>query len=119
MLVEKDSVPRFPKFVATFSFIEIFFLKTFFQPKFLKMIKRVNLNVRVQRISSTRKAQPLQILHGNVLINMLHKYSRGKNVIMTSSILAFSDNAITQKRVFQVAFFLICLMLMTKISYKL
>ena len=27
-------------------------------------------------------------MHKNVLINMLHNYSRGKNVIMTSSILA-------------------------------
>ena len=39
-------------------------------------------------------------LHGNVLINMWHNYSRGKNVIMTSSMLAFSDDATTQKRVF-------------------
>ena len=28
---------------------------------------------------------------------MWHNYSRGENVIMTSSILAFSDNACTQK----------------------
>ena len=45
-------------------------------------------------------------MHGNVLINMWHNYSRGKNVIMTSSILAFSDDATTQKHVFKVAFFL-------------
>ena len=64
------------------------------------MTKTVNLNVRVQRIFSTRKAQTLLIMHGNVLINMWHNYSRGKNVIMTSSMLAFSDDATTQKRVF-------------------
>ena len=58
-------------------------------------------------------------MHGNVLINMWHNYSRGKNVIMTSSILAFSDDATTQKNVFKVAFFCICSMLLTKTSYKL
>ena len=31
---------------------------------------------------------------------MLHNYSRGKNVIMTASMLEFSDDATTQKRVF-------------------
>ena len=75
------------------------------------MTKTANLNVRVQRISSTYKALILYILHGNVLINMWHNYSRGENVIMTSSILAFSDDANTQKHVFQVDFFCICLML--------
>ena len=50
---------------------------------------------------------------------MWHNYSRGKNVIMTSSILAFSDDATTQKHVFKVAFFCICSMLLTKTSYKL
>ena len=50
---------------------------------------------------------------------MWHNYSRGKNVIMTSSILAFSDDATTQKHVFKVAFFRICSMLLTKTSYKL
>ena len=69
------------------------------------MTKTVNLNVRVQRISSTREAHILKILHWNVLINMWHNYSRGENVIMTSSILAFSDDANTQKHVFQVDFF--------------
>ena len=54
-----------------------------------------------------------------MLINMWHNYSRGKNVIMTSSILAFSDDATTQKHVFKVAFFRICLMLLTNTSYKL
>ena len=39
-------------------------------------------------------------MHGNALINMRHNYSRGKNVIMTSLMLAFSDDATTQKRVF-------------------
>ena len=57
-------------------------------------------------------------MHGNVLINMWYNYSRGKNVIMTSSILAFSDDATTRKHVFYVDFFCLCLMLMTKISYK-
>ena len=83
------------------------------------MTKTVNLNVRVLRPFSNCKAQTLQILHGNVLINMWHNYSRGKNVIMTSSILAFSDDATTQKHVFKVAFFRICSMLLTKTSYKL
>ena len=66
------------------------------------MTKTVNLNVRVQRISSNREAYIFLILHGNVLINMWHNYSRGENVIliMTSSILAFSDDANTQKYVF-------------------
>ena len=64
------------------------------------MTKTVNLNVRVQRIYSTCEAHILYILHGNVLINMWHNYSRGKNVIMTSSILVFSDDANTQKHVF-------------------
>ena len=50
---------------------------------------------------------------------MWHNYLRGKNVIMTSSILAFLDDATTQKHVIKVDFFRICLMLMTKISYKL
>ena len=58
------------------------------------MTKTVNLNVRVQRISSTCEAHILQILHGNVLINMWHNYSRDENVIMTSSSL------ITQGRIF-------------------
>ena len=58
-------------------------------------------------------------MHENVLINMWHNYSRGKNVIMTSSILAFSDDATTQKHVFKVAFFCICLKLLTKTSYTL
>ena len=31
---------------------------------------------------------------------MWHNYSRGKKFIMTSSILAFSDDATTQKHVF-------------------
>ena len=35
-----------------------------------------------------------------MLINMWHDYSRGEKVIMTSSILAFSDDANTQKHVF-------------------
>ena len=39
-----------------------------------------------------------------MLINIRHNYSRGKNVIMMSSILAFSDDATTQKRVFKVEF---------------
>ena len=73
------------------------FLKTFFKRKFQKMTKTVNLNVRVQRISSTSKAQTL-------LINMCHNYSRGKNVIMKSSMLAFSDDATNQIRVFQIDF---------------
>ena len=55
----------------------------------------------------------------NVLINKWHNYSRGKNVIMTSSILAFSDDATTQKHVFKVAFLCICSMLLTKTSYTL
>ena len=46
---------------------------------------------------------------------MWNNYSRGKNVIITSSMLAFSDDATTQKRVFKVDFFCICLILMTKI----
>ena len=50
---------------------------------------------------------------------MWNNYSRGKNVIITSSMLAFSDDATTQKRVFKVDFFCICLILMTKTSYKL
>ena len=54
-----------------------------------------------------------------MLINMWHNYLRGENVIMTSSILAFSDDANTQQHVFKVDFFCIYLMLMTKISYKL
>ena len=37
---------------------------------------------------------------------MWHNYLRGKNVIMTSSILAFSDDATTRKHVFYIAFFL-------------
>ena len=40
-------------------------------------------------------------MHGNVLINMLHNYSRGKK---TSLLLAFSDDATTQKRLFKVDF---------------
>ena len=64
------------------------------------MTKTVNLNVGVQRISSTFNDQTLLIVYGNVLINMWHSYSRGKNVIMKSSILAFSDDATTQKRIF-------------------
>ena len=40
-------------------------------------------------------------MHGNVLINMWHSYSRGKNDIMTLSMLAFLNDATTQKRVFQ------------------
>ena len=60
------------------------------------MSKTVNLNVRVQIISSTCKTQTLYILYENVLINIWHNYSRGKNVIMTSSILAFSDDATTR-----------------------
>ena len=43
-------------------------------------------------------------MHGKVLINMWHNYSRGKDVIMTSSILAFSDDATTRKHVFYVDF---------------
>ena len=43
-------------------------------------------------------------MHGNVLINMWYNYSRGKNVTMTSSILAFSDDATTRKQVFYVDF---------------
>ena len=64
------------------------------------MTKTVNLIVRVQRISSTCEAHILKILHENVLINMWHNYSRDENVIMTSSILAFLDDANTQKHVF-------------------
>ena len=64
------------------------------------MTKTVNLNVRVQRISSTSKAHILSILHGNVLINMWHNYSRGeKNHYDVINI--------------SVEFFCICLMLMT------
>ena len=63
------------------------------------MTKTVNLNVTVQKISSTCEAHILYILHLNVLINMWHNYSRCENVIMTSSI-AFSDDANTQKHVF-------------------
>ena len=37
---------------------------------------------------------------------MWHNYSRGENVNMTSSILAFPDDANTQKHVFKVEFFL-------------
>ena len=77
----------------------------FFKPKFQKKTKTVNLDVRVQRISSTCKARTSQILNMNVLINMWHDYSRGKNVIMTSSTLAFLDDATTQKHVFYVDFF--------------
>ena len=68
------------------------------------MTKTVNLNVRVQRIFSACEAHILWILHGNVVINknMWHYYSNGENVIMTSSILAFSDDANTQKHVFYV-----------------
>ena len=36
---------------------------------------------------------------------MWHNYSRRKNVIMTSPMLAFSDDATTQKRVFKVNLF--------------
>ena len=36
---------------------------------------------------------------------MWHNYSRGENVIMAASILAFSDDANTQKHVFYVDFF--------------
>ena len=43
-------------------------------------------------------------MHGNVLINKWHNYSRGKNVIMTSSILAFSDDATTQNACFRLNF---------------
>ena len=48
-----------------------------------------------------------------MLINVWHNYSRNKNVKvveskdLTSSMLAFSDDATTQKRVFKVDFFLL------------
>ena len=37
--------------------------------------------------------------NGNVLIKMWHNFSHCKNLIMTSSMLAFSDDATTQKRI--------------------
>ena len=48
-----------------------------------------------------------------MLINVWHNYSRNKNVKvveskdLTSSMLAFSDDATTQKRVFKVDFYLL------------
>ena len=54
-----------------------------------------------------------------MLINIWHNYSRGENVIITLSILAFSDDANTQNTCFRLIFFCICLMLMSKISYTL
>ena len=41
-------------------------------------------------------------MHGNVLINIWHNYLRGNNVIMTSSMLAFSDDAIIFLHLFDV-----------------
>ena len=75
------------------------FVKTFFKQKFQKMTKTVNFNVRVQRLYSTCKTQTLYKLHENVLINMWNNYLRGKNCIMTSSILAFSDDGLHKTRV--------------------
>ena len=64
-LVEKGNALRIPKIYRNlsllFSFFEIFliFLKTFFKPKFQKITKTANLNVRVLRPFSTCEAQIL------------------------------------------------------------
>ena len=109
---------EFRKYIGIYRYFlrYLTFVKTFFKRKFQNMTKTVNLNVRVQIIFSTCKAQTLYKLHENVLINMWNNYLRGKNFIMMSSILAFSDDGLHKNAC--LIFLCICLMLMTKISYK-